>query len=258
MLRLSIKICAVFPAAALAQIPAPSIPLARGEVLLQLQANGRVMKSADRVALSCIVTGKGKTVADARAALPKERDKLAAALAKSGVTPISLSLLPSWQATPGLLRGLADLASMAGSAAASDTTEEETPPKTESTMIRLVLPSVDQITVAKDTIAGNGCAGTVSVETELADGEPARSEAKSQALAKASAEASSYATQLNLRVVRIARVSEASAGLLDMLGPEYKNMMATMSSALAGSRNETPGQIATEVTLAVDYILAPK
>jgi uncharacterized protein YggE len=250
-------------AASAQQAIAPMYPLARGETLVQVTATGKAMRPADKIELACPISASGKTAEVARANLAKKRDELAKALSGFGVADTSVRLIPAWHASGGLLGGLSAIAATAaadiddeGVTEANDDGEGKR--KAATGTVRVRLPGIDKIDGATDALTDQGCGAGIEPQIGLTDNAAALQEAKSLAFAKAAADAGAIAEKLGMKIIRPIRITDSPASMMDMLGPEYKAMISKMSSALGGQMIDNPGQVSTDATVMVEYLLGPR
>lgn len=93
-------------------------------------------------------------------------------------------------------------------------------------------------------------------DIELANPAAAKAKATTAALAAAKAQAENYAAALNMRVVRMLRVSETGA-IREFLGPESDFIMQDMRNdrdRRASMLDDAP----ITASLSVDFVLGPK
>jgi uncharacterized protein YggE len=111
------------------------------------------------------------------------------------------------------------------------------------------------LTRAADIIDALFAAGANSVQGpkfSLADPVPAQRLARHAAVATAREEADTYAEALNMRVSRVLRVSER--GGFEMEGGEY---IVVTGSRIRRTPIE-PGELATRITVMIDYAMVPR
>lgn len=103
-----------------------------------------------------------------------------------------------------------------------------------------------------DAMLAAGANRVAGPNFSLADDASARRTARQRAVAEARAEAEDYAAALGMRVSRVLRVSERSAGHYG----ESREIVVS-GSRISGTPIE-PGQVRTEVRIWADFVLAPQ
>ncbi len=93
---------------------------------------------------------------------------------------------------------------------------------------------------------------------QLDDAEPFRREAKAKALANARQDAELYAHELGLRVIRVARISEAgNSVLLPGLQHQMERSMPMGPGSMRQATNvQLPGTVHVDATIIVEFVLA--
>jgi hypothetical protein len=259
-------------AATVAQSPVSTQPLAAGEVLLETNVLGSVSSRADYATLTVTITAGGVTEAAARAATEAKIRDARAALRALGVADAAITVRPI-TTSPTPLSGFegADMnMTMAENMAMTVETEvpadntmtsmEEIPPPpppeaSGQTQMEIVIRNVDRVPAVQQVLIGHGiyAFGGVPVYA-LTDAATPRRQARAQAMQKARADAEAYAASLNMRVVRIVRITERMG--LDMLAlfvSEPNTVMRTFGGGVVSSPD-----IKTTVVVGVDFALAPR
>lgn len=235
-------------AGAQAQSPGPGYALGSGEMLVQLQGSGKLVRRADRITMTCMISETGDTRAEARKAVTDKRAKILTALKGKGIKQEAILDLPTWKSGMGML------GDAIAAAASSDDGEV-----TEQRMFAVSLSSIDQIEPMRELISDEGCTGLSGPEFALADADAADQEARDRAMADANARADRYAKRLNMSVRRIVRISESPGMFGDMLGPEYREFTSRMFKGFSGDPTESkPGEVIVRSSVSVDYVLGPK
>ena len=88
----------------------------------------------------------------------------------------------------------------------------------------------------------------------LSDAGPARREARARALATLRADAEAYATAVNMRVVRIVRITERTG--MDLMGLALGD--SDLMRRAVGGRITSDPNVETLVILGADFALAPR
>jgi uncharacterized protein YggE len=262
---------------------------AKGEVLLELQATGRITQKADIVEMSCTLKGSGVDKTGAQANLETRKAALATALQPLGIAASAISYpLPAEVPTydvdaydidealgaEAATGAAADAAAVAG-AAAGGRKSRNVPRVTEikleqSAMVKIA--SLKQVQTVKETMTDVSCRGGDLVNFGITDPDGATMKAKDAAIVEARKQADHYAATLGLKVLRIARVGEYSP-VSALMGPELSQMLmgysAVMTNNIYNARTRdnlklfgfgTGGgdDYVTFKTLWVDFVLAPK
>jgi uncharacterized protein YggE len=260
---------------------------AKGEVLLELQATGRITQKADIVEMSCTLKGSGVDKNGALSNLETRKSALATALQPLGISASAISYpLPAEEpayeydamdeatGAEAAVGAASDAAAVAG-AAASGKKGRNVPRVTEikleqSAMVKIA--SLKQVQTVKTTMTDMSCRGGDLVNFGITDPDGATQKAKDAAIVEARKQADHYAATLGLKVLRIARVGEYSP-VSALMGPELSQMLmgysAVMTNNIYNARTRdnlklfgfgTGGgdDYVTFKTLWVDFVLAPK
>lgn len=234
--------------------------LGKGEVALEVLGKGVSVRPADSIMFACSLKAKADTEAAARAALATRRSALDAALGKAGIAAKSLDFGSGAQVSRRRDYGDADdiAAAAAGAAAAAAASDYDTKAKYAyfaTHDFKGNVSSIAHYNAIKD-VPGISCPGEPLLT--LADAAGARQDARKLALKDARDRAEENAAALNLTVLRIVRVNEASA--LEMLmGPEFVAMMRDEGPGRwRKSAYSEQGKIATNHSVMVEFVLGPK
>lgn len=271
IIGLSLALAASAPLAATAQAPVMTQPLAAGEVLLEVNSLGFVTTRADRATMSFTITGSGETEAAARTSAQQSIAEIRAMLRAQGVADADIRVQPITtysnaevdaavaNAAAAMEAAAAEMAAETGGNAA--TTVDSVAPVTGASVsanaqAEIVIRNVDRVAGIQSALMERGIFATAGINYALNDETGPRRQARAQAMQKARADAESYAASLNMRVVRVVRVTERlGLDVLSLAGTEYQTvsnffMPATMRGGGA--------QVPTLVAVGVDFALAPR
>lgn len=266
---LALALTAQAPLAAQTHVPTP--PLATGEVLVEVSALGIVTAHADRATLSFSIRGTGDTTAAARTDAAQKVREVTALLRAQGVAEADIRIEPV-TAYPG---GAADAAmaeaqaAMNAAAAAAQraaaevagTNASEPAPEPEPTIFSAAAPTevvvrnVASVTAILAALTDRHIELLQGANYALDDDSVPRRQARMQAMQKARADAETYAAALNMRIVRVARVTER-------LGMDVMSLAATErmgSSFLPFNMGRGNGaELPIVAAVGVDFVLAPR
>ena len=217
-----------------------AISLAPGEVLLKVEAEGAYRARPDLMSISAGVVTTGRSAKDALAANANLANRLLAAIRASGVEPRDVQTA-SLQVQP----------QFAGN---RDGDEDAVRRITGYVAHNRLNVTLRDLSKAPAIINGLFEAGANEVEGPsfgFADPAPALGAARAAAVNEAKAEAETYAAALGMRVTRVLRVSERG-NFVDNEGGEIVVTGRRISAAPV-----EPGEIATRVTVWIDYAMAP-
>lgn len=251
VLGFALALGAALPAAA--ETPVTVQPLAAGEVLLEVNALAYVTSRADRATLSVMVTAEG---ADAPAARRATEAKLARVVAAVRAAGIAAEDIDAGRVTTGVSYGIvsAEIA-MAAAARGAQDANAASPPRTASgsATLTIAIRNVDRVETVRDALSANDVESYQPPDYRLIENGAQRREARTQAMRKARADAESYAAALNMRIVRVVRVTERlGLGGLGLIASEAD----TVGNLFSRSWRRSP-EVDTIVTVGVDFALAP-
>lgn len=237
---------AIAPAAS-AQGPVATVPLAAGEMLLELSSMGTATGRADSAEVSIQIALQGSDEADVRRKYDRVAARLRAAARDAG-GEIRIDELNSYT-DMGMynvvdidMNATVDTSDVAGAAAGSG-----------QAVATITLRDLSRIEALTRTL--EGIEGVYSdVRYSASDMNAVRRQARDNAIASARAEADSYAASLGMRVARIARVTErVEVDFMAMMmgDPAIQNL------AMAGAPGSDPN-VPAYVRVGVDFILAPR
>lgn len=249
-MRLVIAAAALALAApAAAQPTGAPAPLARGEVLLEVNAVGVDQAAATRASFTIYATGRGRTAEEAARTLRIAEERvLAAALAAGARRPDVVALTSD----TGRVADEEVVEAVEGVANAGEARARE---HIARTTIEVRLRGRSTTETLRRVVLENESLMAGEAVFELDDERAARRRARTDAITKARADAEAYADALGMRIARIMRVTERigdqtlSSALLE----------PRLISRLAGrGRVQTDGIVETFAMVGVDYVLAPR
>ena len=237
---------AIAPAAS-AQGPVATVPLAAGEILLELSGTGTATGRADSAAVSIQISLQGSDEAEVR----RKYDAVVARLrgaARDARGEIRVDELSSYADMAMYnvvdidMNATVDTTDVTGAAVSSG-----------QAVATITLRDLSHIEALTRTL--EGIEGVYSdVRYSASDMTAVRRQARDNAIASARAEADSYAASLGMRVARIARVTErVEVDFMAMMmgDPAIQNL------AMAGAPGSDPN-VPAYVRVGVDFILAPR
>jgi uncharacterized protein len=252
-------------AALLALAPAASAQgpsLAPGEVLLELSAVGRNRTVPDQLEMEASLYVNGDDAVAARRDIDALIRRVRAALGGIGLSDAEIIIAdpvagPDYQSADGYNMSMAET-----NAVAFDVVEEPSAPRysfTAPLRVRTrnvaLAPRIEQVLSEASVLLVDGA------RYSLSDPVAAHRAARANAIARARVQAEDYAAGLNMRVVRLVRISERS-------GPSFMEMMMGGLSggesgivALQREMMENPDSaegVNTIAFLGVDFALAPR
>lgn len=239
-------VAAPVPAAAQTSVYPPA--MAKGEVLLQISADGMDKSVADMALISGKITGKGKDAKSARLDAEKQLAALANKLGQLGV--------PADKVSRKSMGNFFDMFQKGSNP--SGFGEGEEPSFTDEMPVTVELTDVGLVARVRNAMED---AGLVVDEPKLglASDSAAHSRAVAAALASARSKAEAHAAPLGMQILRIARISnEASGGLAAMYGPEYRQMTTQIMSSFGMGAVVEGDKVVTSATVYVDFVLGPK
>lgn len=245
-LGLALALGAALPAPAAAQVTLP--PLAQGEVLVQTSTLGHIVSAPDRATLSVLVSAQGPNNEVARREARTRLGRVRAAVTAAGIAPADIA---AGEVSIGF--NYASMPPELVMAAAGGLMGNEPGAITAIVTLQITIRDLGRMAAVRTALEANDV--TIAAPAySLADDGPARNAARAQAMQKARAEADSYAAALNMRVVRIVRITER-------IGLEGLNLIVTDTQAFSRmfSRMWRPAaDVDTMVAVGVDFALAPR
>jgi uncharacterized protein YggE len=222
---------------------AQTIMLAPGEVLLKVQAQGVARSRPDLMSLTAGAVTTGRTPREALAANNQLANRLVEAVRAQGVAAADvrteeLSVQPQFARSNG-----------------------DSDNQLSSRITGYVAKNSLALTV-RDLSKGAGLvdalfqAGANKVEGPtffLSDPAPARRQARQAAVAAALDQATAYAEALHMRISRVLQVSERG----DVQIGDALNDLPSLRSTYSRQTPLEPGDVATQITVWIDYALVP-
>jgi uncharacterized protein YggE len=246
-LALSAVIASV-PAAADGPISLP--PLAPGEVLLEVSAAGTVSTPATSATIAVDVSGDGDDDRAARRMLDERLEQVRAGARAAGAAAADISVGSVRTGTPEVeffndlgAAGMNTMTSDGGRASAAVTIRLRSVAGVEPLRDRLGL--IDGVSVGEAQYA-------------LDDDSAARRQARADAIRRARADADAYAATMNMRIVRVLRVTER--GGFDLMSAMFGNesLFARQMEGRMSGRGRSSSRIETVALVGVDFALAPR
>jgi uncharacterized protein YggE len=240
-------------------------PLADGEVLVEVNGVGIVTTRGDRATLSFGITGGGETDAAARADAERNAGEVRARLRALGVADADIRIEPvagfpgndMERAMAAAQAAMEEAAAEAGRQTGAPEPQRQAAPASHAAsaaaevVIRnmAVVPAVQALLDERHLQTMQGPVYTLN------DDSAQRRGARLQAMEKVRADAETYAVALNMRVVRVVRVTER-LGMDAMSMAFQERLMGSIFNPATG-RGTRP-EVATVVLVGVDYVLAPR
>ncbi|MEQ1538945.1 MAG: SIMPL domain-containing protein [Sphingorhabdus sp.] len=241
----------------------------KGEILLEVQANGAVMSRIVKVTIACDLGASGSTKADAEQALQKKQQVVRQNFDAAGLGGASLDFsAPSTGASRYEFATEAVAASAAASAAdaAADAIKAASDDHWENNSVArkqrvgISVSSMSEMELARSLFSESDCNEDYNSVRRpnivLADVENAKIKATTMAIDSAKAQAELYASALGKRVVRIIRVSESGA-IKEFLGAESEFILQEMRSD-RNRQQPVSNEMPVTASIAVDFVLGPK
>ncbi len=270
MLRLTLM--AIAASAAFGAIPiaaATQVDTAKGQVLLELQATGRVTQPADSVEMTCTFGNRGATKDISLKALAEKRLKLAATLKAAGLDTVGLRFEEPTSDRDSYYTDDEDESDTSGAVAGAmkEASGGDAPPKVRFNQVAtLKLSKFSQREMTENAMAESRCGNPALSKFAINDFAEAGRKAKDNALVEARKQADAYAKSLNLKVLRVARVSEYSP-ISALIGADASELALTLGVMATGERQNQFGrylsnganedEFLTMKTIWVDFVLAP-
>ncbi len=240
------------------------------QLIVEIAAIGVSEQQAIKIFSACTLSGYGESTADARGKLEATKAKLRQS--STGKITFAFSADPRISETPEYTyaaEAAADAVAAAVEAvegavkAAGDDAEVEERYR-YSQQVEFSGRNAAAFLKARKTAEENGCDENYRLQrspnTEIADGEGAKAAAMKDAIAKAWKKADLYADSLNMRVVRMRRVSEVGA-IREFLGADADILLAEMQRDMSRRRGQSDselGKVRVTHSITVDFIFGPK
>lgn len=235
------------PSVAQAQTSIYPPTMAKGEVLLQISADGMDKTVADMALITGRINGKGKDAKAARQDAERQMATLASKLVELGVPADKVMKKSS---------GFFDMFQKGSSPASFSDSEEQL--FTDEMPVTVELSDVSLASRVRGAMEDAGVA-VEDPKLVLASDSAAHSRAVAAALTSARTKADAHAAPLGMQVLRISRISnEAAGGLASMYGPEYRQMTTAIMSNFGMGSVVEGDKVVTSASVYVDFVLGPK
>jgi uncharacterized protein len=221
-----------------------AINVAPGEVVMKVEAEGIHWARPDVMTISAGVVTTGHTAREAMRANAVLATKLIEAVRAGGVEPSEVRT-EELSVKPTIDEGDRDRAER----------EEREPRITgyvATNRVSIDLRDLRRAPDILDALTGAGANNVSGPHFSLSEPAPAIREARRKAVEEANLEARTYAEALNMRIVRVLRVSER--GDPDEEGGQF----ITVTGSRIPRTPIEPGEIATKVTVWIDYAMVPR
>jgi len=248
-----------------AQSRVTTAPLAEGEVLAEVNGIGVVTTRADRATFSFAIKGTGDTDAAARADAERNVSEVRARLRALGVADADTRIDPVAAFPANDMERAMAAAQAAMDEAAAEAQRQSSdvaPPRqtthashTASAGAEIVVRNMASVPAVQALLDQRDIQTLQGPTYALSDDGAQRRQARLQAMEKARADADTYAAALNMRVVRVVRVTERLGMEAMSMAFQERLMSSIFNPAMGrGNRSEVP----TIVLVGVDYVLAPR
>lgn len=222
--------------------------LASGEVLLEIDAVGKVRVPADRITLSVLYEGQGSSLGEARRAAEQTKLRLIEAAKAVGVLPEDIKPDP-----PTTRIGFVGNEAIDPSESGWTVYAPKNAPKSFGDQLEVLLRDVAQLEKVRRALEGAGATNVRGPNFVLVDDTRARRLAKADALRRAREEAEAYANASNMRVARVIRISErATSDTVRM------SAIQDFMQLLGASPSGQDSAVEVRAVVGVDFALAPK
>lgn len=236
----------------------------KGEVLLEVLATGIATAKIIKVSTFCDIRANASTKDEATKLMRIEEQKLLAGIRAAGLNAAIIDFSAPSTMNSAQYEVAADAAAAAADAAAGavsgDYGSHKRPVVGLSHRVGVSTGSAIDMQIARGVFAEFGCEEDYQMvrrpNVELADPAGAKAKATTAAIATAKAQAENYAAALNLRVVRMLRVSETGA-IREFLGPESEIVMQEMRND-RDRRASLSNDVPISASISVDFVLGPK
>ncbi len=245
----------------------------KGEVLLEVLATGTSTAKIVKISTYCELRVNGSNKDEAAKLLAKQEQAFLNGMQAAGLGTVALDFsTPATLKTDGYYEVSVAATSAAVAAAnvaayASEATTEATESSAEkvstvglSRRVGVSSASVIDMQEARSVFNEFGCDEDYQMirrpNIQLADESGAKAKATTAAVATAKAQAENYAAALNMRVVRMLRVSETGA-IREFLGPESDFIMQEMRNE-RDRRGPVSNDVPITASISVDFVLGPK
>jgi hypothetical protein len=250
----------------------------KGEVLLEVLATGVSVTKITKISTYCDIRASAPEKDEAAKLLKKNQQDLANGMQAAGLNSAILdfsapSIMIGDRNEFAAAAGAAAAAAVAAGAAAAvedaaitdiATNEGDNyrprPMFNNSRRVGVSMSLATDMQAARAVMSEFGCEEDYQFVRrpliELADPGAAKAKATTAAIATARAQAENYAATLNMKVVRMLRVSEAGA-IREFFGPESDFIMQDMRND-RDRRAPISNEVPVSASISVDFVLGPK
>ena len=229
-----------------AQTAVAPAALAPGEVLLETDAIGTVVRPASHAKLSITLIARGPSPREARAALETSVQQAIDAAGAAGVA--AADIRPARSSGPVGFPGN-EIADYALTAEMAGQTEPQI--HVSSRVMEVIVRDPARAERIRAALEAAGVRSVSQPYYEVADEDAARAAARAEALRRARANADTFAAAGNMRVVRMIRISDR-----ETLDAMQMAMFARMMGRVPAAGSGTDVEIQEHVS--VDFALAPR
>ena len=230
--------------------PVPTHPLAAGEELIETGGVGLVTMRADLATIVVTVSSGGASMAEARRANQAEVARVVAAASGAGVPADAIETRPGDPVSLLIAMATADMAVRAMDV--SQTGEQQA-----HSVVTIRLHDIDRAPEVRAVLQATGSNAVSAPLYSLTDQRRARHQAQAQALAAARADAEALASQRNMRVARLVRVTERIGTDIFAIGFNNAALFRSGGARNAGEPGRQP-EVPIVLLLGADYALAPR
>jgi subtilisin family serine protease len=284
MVKSALALCAIFCSGAALAAPESlsKVRTDKGEVLLEVLATGVSVTKITKISTYCDIRVSAPEKDEAAKLLKKTEQDLANGMQAAGLNSAILDFsAPSiisgdrnefaaaaaaGAAATAVAAAGAAAAAAVGDAAINDTASNEgdyyrpRPMFNNTRRVGVSTSSATDIQAARAVMSEFGCEEDYQFVRrpliELADPSAAKSKATTAAIATAKAQAENYAAALDMKVVRMLRVSEAGA-IREFLGSESDFIMQDMRND-RDRRTPVSNEVPVSASISIDFVLEPK
>ena len=232
--------------------PIRTDPLAPGEILLETGGIGYVTTRADLATITVRLSAGGETRAAARRAYQAEARRIVAALRGAGVPADAIATQVGTSGTAVTFSVYPD------PAAAPFLDPPGTPAFDESGTLVVRLRNIDKVADVRAALTDLGANAVSGPVYSLTDRVQARHQAQALALAAARADAEAYAAQINMRLVRMVRLTERIGDDMYALAFNNEALFRSLRGLQSPGEPQAEPDIPTIMMLGADFALAPR
>jgi hypothetical protein len=235
--------------------PAAPRPLAANEILLELGAMGSDSSPADLAEVSVAIKGRGKNEEAARAAHDAVLNRVKEAARAAGVAGADVEEGDPHVA-PDMDASMTDLMEPMRPLRPGQSAQATEEPFSATSTVKLRVRNVGRLEALEEAVEKAGAETVGSPQYSAENTGAARQGARRKAIAQVRTDAETYAAALNMRVVRILRVTERTG--TDMMSMMFSEMAGGESAMSRMFEGGTDGRVPSVVFVGVDFVLAPR